>query len=189
MLIFEIFCWFLLYYLMPVKVLDLYDWIWYFTIKGSKKGKSATRSKKFGIFQIKLFHEGYLSDVFLYLQYHQQKPGITNNLKCILGFNMSYRINISNFKSTETNLISTHIHLHELFERLTLSARCIPDSCIKIKLTLLSDSLKSFLKAFKAFTKPFEGPKRSLKIRPGSGRERLRSRCQIATESHKAHTS
>ena len=58
---------------------------------------------------------------------------------------------------------------------LTLPALCISKSCIKIKInlmfifTLVCDASKSsskrFMKACKAFIKPFEAPQRSVKIK------------------------
>ena len=53
---------------------------------------------------------------------------------------------------------------------LTLLAEpCISESCIKIKteiviFTLLCGAAKGFMKAFRAFIKPFEAPQRSVKI-------------------------
>ena len=53
--------------------------------------------------------------------------------------------------------------------KLTLPAPCISESCIKIKInfnfTLLFDASKGFMKALKAFIKPFEASQRSVKIR------------------------
>ena len=55
--------------------------------------------------------------------------------------------------------------------RLTLNVLYISESCIEIKiklnfiLTLLCGSSKGFMKAFKAFLKPFEAPQRSVKIK------------------------
>ena len=58
---------------------------------------------------------------------------------------------------------------------LTLPAHSVSESCIKIKInfnifivTLLCGASKGFMKAFKAFIKPFEAP-----LHPGSGLESL----------------
>ena len=54
---------------------------------------------------------------------------------------------------------------------LTLPAHSVSESCIKIKInfnifivTLLCGASKGFMKAFKAFIKPFEGPQRSTQL-------------------------
>ena len=50
---------------------------------------------------------------------------------------------------------------------LTILAPCISESCIQIKLivTLLCGASKGSIEAFQAFIKPFETPKRSVKIK------------------------
>ena len=50
---------------------------------------------------------------------------------------------------------------------LTILAPCISESCIQIKLivTLLCGASKGSMEAFQAFIKPFETPKRSVKIK------------------------
>ena len=60
---------------------------------------------------------------------------------------------------------------------LTLSAPCISENRVKIKINLnafifthLCGASKGFMKAFKAFIKPFESPQRS----PGLGRDELK---------------
>ena len=54
---------------------------------------------------------------------------------------------------------------------LTLNVLCISESCTEIKIKvkfyffLLFSYSKGFMKAFKAFIKPFEAPQRSMKIK------------------------
>ena len=63
------------------------------------------------------------------------------------------------------------LSLRTHFTVLTLPALCILESCIEIKINLNSYFhtslcyLKRFMKAFKAFLKPFEEPQRSVKIK------------------------
>ena len=64
------------------------------------------------------------------------------------------------------------VHLsHNQFLRLTLKDPFISERCIEIKIELnfyfyiFSGASKGFMKAFKAFIKPFEAPQRSVKIK------------------------
>ena len=63
--------------------------------------------------------------------------------------------------------LTASLSCHKL-QTVILCILCISKSCLKNYInffTLPFDALKSFMRAFKAFIKPFEAPKRSMKIK------------------------
>ena len=65
---------------------------------------------------------------------------------------------------------------------LTVLVTCISETCMKIKIDLnfyFHTASKGFMKAFKAFIKPFEAPQRSAKIKIQDGKDRDREKLSV----------